>query len=53
MQSARSRYRKAYPRIVFRFNPNLAVVILLLFILFMFMAMGCSKEPRKYRRLLP
>ncbi len=42
MQSARSRYRTAYPRIVFRFKPHLAVVILLLFI-----AMGCSKGPQE------
>ena len=48
MQSARSRYRTEYPsRIVFRFKPHLAVVILLLFILFMFMAMGCSKGPQE------
>jgi membrane fusion protein (multidrug efflux system) len=47
MQSARSRCRTAYPRIVFRFNPHLAVVILLLIILFMFMAMGCSKGPQE------
>jgi membrane fusion protein (multidrug efflux system) len=47
MQSARSRCRTAYPRIVSRFNPHLAVVILLLFVLFLFMAMGCSKGPQE------
>ncbi len=42
MQSARSRYCTPYPRILFRFKPHLAVVILLLFI-----AMGCSKGPQE------
>ncbi len=47
MQSARSRYCTAYPRILFRFKPGLAVVILLLFIPFLFMATGCSKGPQE------
>ncbi|HTZ38823.1 MAG TPA: efflux RND transporter periplasmic adaptor subunit [Syntrophales bacterium] len=47
MQSARSRCRRYYPRLVFRFSPHLAVVILLLFTLFTFMAIGCSKGPQE------
>ena len=43
MQNARSRCRMEYSsRVVFRFKPHLAVIILLLFI-----AMGCSKGPQE------
>ena len=47
MQSARLRFRRSYPRIIFRFKPHLAVVMLLVIILFMFMATGCSKGPQE------
>jgi membrane fusion protein (multidrug efflux system) len=47
MQRARSRCRKSYPQIGFRCSPHLAVAILLLIVLFMFMATGCSKGPQE------
>jgi len=48
MQSIGIRCRSEFQqRVVFRFNPRLLAIILLLVILFMFMAMGCSKGPHE------
>jgi membrane fusion protein, multidrug efflux system len=48
MLSIGARYRSEFhQRVVFRFNPQLAAIILLLFVLLMFMAMGCSKGPQE------
>jgi len=48
MLSIGARYRSEFhQRVVFRFNPQLVAIILLLFVLFMFMAMGCSKGPQE------